>query len=232
MTYEEFFAGIGKYWELFEKGLKKQANKFLSEFAEDFRRSVPRNEGDALLYRFCADYFDGDRFDEHKQERIHLPFHLTGLLNDYLARECKAEKMPQMRWAFQIFGKYYNPHDPNQEELKPYDILEKAYEHPDCDQKTVNLYLERQVYWLWFGAHHFPEGCCITREDYEDTIKTAKRIIAEKRVPAHLAEDTRYYKALYELYYKWNDGDRVGDFAELCAANGLEFHAVKAYYYK
>lgn len=232
MTYEEFIDGIEKYWELFEKGLKKQANKFLFGFAEEFGRSVPQDEGDALLCRFCRDYIDGDRFDEHKRFGLSLPFQLTGLLNDYLTRECRAEKMPQMRWAFQIFGNYYNPHDPNQTELDPYNILEKAYSHPDCDQMTVDLYLKQQVDWLAFGAHHFPEGCCIAREEYEDTIQTAEKIIAEKEVPVHLAEEARYYKALYELYYKWCDGGRVGDFAELCVSERLGFRAIKAFYYK
>lgn len=228
MTYEEFITGISKYWELFEKGLKKQANKFLFGFAEEFKRNVPRDEGDALLCQFCRDYIDGDRFDEHKRFGLSLPFQLTGLLGDYFIRECKAEKMPQMRWMFQIFRRYHT----NQTELDPYNMLEKAYVHPDCDQKTVNLYLEEQVACLEFGAHHFPEGCCIAREEYEDTIKTAEKIIAEKEVPAHLAEETRYYKALYELYYKWSDGGRIGNFEELCVSERLGFRAVKAFFYK
>lgn len=232
MTYEEFITEIEKYWELFEKGLKKQANKFLFGFAEEFKRNVPQDEGDALLFQFCRDYIDGDRFDGHKRFGLSLPFQLTGLLNDYFIRECKSEKMPQMRWAFQIFGKYYNPHDPKRTDLDPYNILEKAYEHPDCDQKTVDLYLGQQVDWLAFGAHHFPEGCCIARGEYEDTIRTAEKIIAEKQVPVQLAEETRYYKALYELYYKWSDGGRIGDFEELCVKERLGFRAVKAFYYK
>lgn len=233
MTYEEFCSEIEKYWELFNNGLKKQANKHLFAFAERFGAEVARDNGDELLFRFCRDYLDGDRFDSHKQYGIErLPFQLTGLLNDYLAHECKAEKMPQMRWAFQLFGRYYNPHDPKQTSLKPYDILAKAYEHPECDQKTVDLYLEQQVEWLSFGAHHFPDGCCIARESYEETIKTAERIIGEKPVPAVLAEETYYYKALYEMYYNWHDGGRNGDFAELCKAEGIEFNAIAAYYYK
>ena len=212
--------------------MKKQANKFLFGFAEEFKRNVPQNEGDELLYQFCRDYIDGGRFDGHKRFGLSLPFQLTELLSDYFIRECKAEKMPQMRWAVQIFGRYYNPHDPNQEELKTYDILEKVYEHPDCDQMTVNLYLEKQVGCLEFGAHHFPEGCCIDREEYEDAIQTAERIIFEKVVPANLVEETRYYKALYELYFKWSDSGRVGDFAELCAAHGIEFHEIRAFYYE
>ena len=230
MTYEEFIAGTEKYWGLFEKGLKKQANKFLFGFAEQFG-DVPQDEGDAILCRFCREYIDGDRFDGHKRFGLSLPFQLTGLLNDYLTRECKAEKMPQMRWAYQIFGKYYNPHDPTQSELDAYNILARAYAHPDCDQKTVDLYLEQQVDWLAFGAHHFPDGCCIAREGYEAAVKTAETIISEKRVPDELIEAARYYKALYELYYRWHDGGRSGDFAELCKAEGLEFHELRAFYY-
>lgn len=174
MTFDEFIEGVERYWELFEQGLKKQANKFLFGFTEEFKRNVPKDEGDALLYRFCREYIDGDRFDDHKRFGLSLPFQLTELLNDYFIRECKAEKMPQMRWAVRIFGRYYNPHDPDQSELRTYDILEKAYEHPDCDQKTVELYPEKQVECLEFGAHHFPEECCITRENYEDTIYTRR----------------------------------------------------------
>lgn len=38
--------------------------------------------------------------------RRHLPFQLTKLLDDYLSRECEKEQMPQMRWAYQIFGNF------------------------------------------------------------------------------------------------------------------------------
>lgn len=232
MTYDEFLAGIGEYWELFEKGLKKQANKFLFGFAEDFKRSVPRDEGDVLLFKFCREYIDGDRFDEHKRFGLSLPFQLTGLLNDYFTRECKAEKMPQMRWAFQLFGKYYNPHDPKRENLKTYDILEKAYEHPECDQKTVDLYFNEQVEWLYWGAHHFPEGCIIARESYRETVATAEKILSEKTVDPVLIQEFNYYVQLYELFYEWSDGGHKGDFGELCESAGLEFHSVKAFYYK
>jgi len=52
MTYEEFIDGIERYWEFFEQGLKKQANKFLFGFTEEFRQRVPQTEGDELLCRF------------------------------------------------------------------------------------------------------------------------------------------------------------------------------------
>lgn len=226
MTYGEFLAAVGEYWELFGKGLKKQANKLLFEFAEGFRKNVPEDNADGLLYQFCWDYLEEKKFPAQRS----LPFQLTGLLFDYLNRECERNKMPQLRWAFQLFGKYYNPHDPKNE-TNPYYILEKAYAHPNCDQKTVDLYFNEQVDWLYWGAHHFPEGCIIAKDSYEYTVKTAEKILSEKPVDPALVEEFRYYKKLYEIYYGWSENGRNGDFYALCEAAGLEFTPVRAFYY-
>ena len=226
MTYDEFLSGVLEYWELFDKGLKKQANKFLFQFAESFKKTVSEENADELLFRFCGEYLDEKRFPVRRS----LPFQLTGLLNDYLNRECECEKMPQMRWAFELFGKYYNPHDP-QNEHNPYYILEKAYNHPDCDQKTVDLYFNEQVDWLYWGAHHFPEGCIIAKDSYENTIKTAEKILLEKTVDPALVEEFGYYKKLYEIYYGWDESGRNGDFYGLCESAGLQFTPVRAFYY-
>ena len=234
MTYEEFSAEIGRYKELFDKGLKKQANKQLFEFADKFKREISQENYDDILCRFCRELLDEGKFPEfciYGSPR--LPFQLTGLIFDCLNRECAENKMPQMRWAYQLFGKYYNPHDP-QNKCDTYSILERAYIHPDCDQKTVDLYFNAQLNELGFGAHHFPDGCCIEREMYEDCISVCERIIAEKsekQIHEGLVEEYRYYKALYELWYNWNDNGRNGDFTGLCKEAGLEFAPVKAYYY-
>lgn len=231
MTYEEFTAGLGEYSALFEKGLKKQANKLLFAFAEDFKKNVPQNEADELLFCFCREFYDGDGFPELREHGcIRLPFQLSGLLYEYLKRECDADKMPQLRWAYQFGGRYYNPHDPNLE-LEPYDVLKRAYEHPDCDRKTVELYFECQIDELGFGAHHFPEGCCIAREVYEEDVRTAERILSEHELPPECHEELAYYKTLYRVYYDWHDGGRNGDFYALCKAAGISFTAPRAFYY-
>lgn len=232
MTYEEFTAGIGEYSALFEKGLKKQANRALFAFAEEFKRNVPQDNADELLFRFCREFYDEGVFPELREHGcIRLPYQLMGLLHEYLNRECAADKMPQLRWAYQLGGRYYNPFDPNLEN-DPYDILEKAYSHPECDQKTVELYFECQIYELDFGAHHFPDGCCIKREVYEEDVRTAERILAEHTLPPEFAEELEYYKTLYRIYFEWSDGGRKGDFDELCRAAGISFTAPKAFYYK
>lgn len=232
MNYEEFCAGLREYWELFDKGLKKQANKYLFEFADDFKKNVPQAEADELLCRFCRECLDEDHFPEFKRFGfLRLPFQLTGLLNDFLNRECGREKMPHMRWAYQLFGMYYNPHDPKNLN-DPYHILERAYAHPDCDQKTAELYFYQQVSELGFGAHHFPEGCCIARTLYEKDVNTAEKILSEKTIDPRMVEEFEYYKKLYEVYYGWRCRGGTEDFYMLCEAAGIGFTAGRAFYYK
>lgn len=231
MTYGEFCAGLAEYSALWSKGLKKQANKYLFAFVEDFKKNVPQSSADELLFRFCREFYDEDKFPELKEHGVsRLPYQIMGLVHEYLKRECKACKMPQMRWAYQLGGRYYNPFDP-QLEQDPYDILMLAYEHPECDRKTVELYFENQMYDLDFGAHHFPEGCCIAREVYLEDVKTAERILAEHELPRECAEELEYFKTLYRVYFEWADGGRKGDFYELVKEAGIDFAAPAAFYY-
>lgn len=234
MTYEEFKAGVDGYIELVDKGLKKQANKALFEFTDRFKANVAEEEADGILYLFCRDILEDGGYPKFREfgfrGTTRLPFQLTGLMFDYLMRECEKNKMPQMRWEYQLFGKYYNPHDPKNEH-SPYEILERAYVHPECDQLTVDLYFDEQLSELDFGAHHFPEGCCIAQETYEDCIAVCERILSEKTVSSEREQEYRDYKTLYELFYNWSDGGRVGRFDEICYAAGLNFSPVEAYYY-
>lgn len=231
MKYDEFITEIQKYWDLRSKGLKKQANSFLFDFTKRFKNDVSESDADKILFQFCHEYIDELKFPGDNLPRRHIPFQITELLNSYLYRECKKNKMPQMRWAFQIFGKYYNPHDPKREN-NPYHILECAYMHEQCDQKTVDLYFNEQVDFLWFGQHHFPEGCIITHEAFENTVQTAKKILSEKSVNPSLVEEFEYYVKLYQIYFDWQNNGRNGDFYELCKSEGLEYEPVSTFYYK
>lgn len=231
MIYEEFTARLGEYSALFDKGLKKQANKLLFAFAENFKNNVSQDNADELLFRFCSEFYDEGGFPELREHGcIRLPYQLMGLLHEYLNRECAAEKMPQMRWAYQLGGRYYNPFDPKLEQ-DPYDVLKRAYEHPDCDQKTVELYFESQIDELGFGAHHFPDGCCIARKVYEEDVQIAEKILAEHTLPPAFAEELEYYKTLYRVFFEWENSGGKGDFDELCEAAGISFTAPKAFYY-
>ena len=108
MTYEEFKAGVEEYIDLVDKGLKKQANKRLFEFADSFKADVPEAEADAILFRFCRDILEDDGYPKFREFGFRgtsrLPFQLSGLVFGYLLRECERNKMPQLRWEYQLFG--------------------------------------------------------------------------------------------------------------------------------
>lgn len=231
MNYEQFITEIQKYWDLREKGLKKQANKFLFAFTRHFKEHVSISDADVILFQFCREYIDELKFPGDHLPRRHLPFQMTELLNDYLNRECEKDKMPQMRWTFQIFGERYNPHDPKREH-NPYYILERAYAHRECDQQTVDLYFGQQVDFLWWGQHHFPEGCIITQEEFHHTVCTANQILSEKRVDPGLVASFEYYVKLYHIYFEWQAKGRMGSFYERCKMEGIEYKGIPAFYYQ
>lgn len=230
MSYDEFITEIKKYRDLRSKGLKKQANRFLFDFTEHFKREVSEDNADEILFQFCREYIDELKFPGDNLPRHHIPFQITELLNSYFIRECEKNKMPQMRWTYQILGKYFNPHDPGREH-NPYHILERAYAHEKCDQQTVDLYFSEQVEYLWWGQHHFPEGCIITREEFEETVQTANKILSEKQVNPSQIADFEYYVKLYHIYFDWQESGRDGDFFELCKAEGLEYEPIPTFYY-
>lgn len=230
MIYDEFIAAVDKYRDLFESGLKKQANKYLFEFT-DSCAEIPREELDAILERFCRECIDGGLYAEHRRGNAgNLPFQLTRLLDEYLKRQSALDKMPHMRWAYQLFGRYYNPHDP-QNEHPAYRILERAYNHRERDLKTAELFLEEQLSVLEFGAHHFPDGCCIERSAYREAVTLAEKILTENNISQGLADELDYYRRLYTVWYEWFDSGRQGDFAEKCRAAGLKWEEIPAYYY-
>lgn len=231
MNYKQFITEIQKYWDLRSRGLKKQANSFLFEFTGHFKAEVSEDEADNILFQFCREYLDEMKFPGTHLPCRHLPFQITELLNNYLNRECEKDKMPQMRWAFQLFGKYYNPHDPKCEQ-NPYHILERAYTHEQCDQQTVDLYFGELVNHLWWGQHHFPEGCIITKASFEDTVCTANKILSEKSVNSSLVSEFEYYVKLYHIYFKWAENNRSEDFYELCNGEGIAYKGIAAFYYK
>lgn len=63
-------------------------------------------DADAVLFQFCREYLDEMKFPGDSLPRRHLPFQIAELLDSYLGRECEKNKMPQMRWAYQIFGNF------------------------------------------------------------------------------------------------------------------------------
>ena len=231
-TYEIWLNGLGLYLDMYEKGLKKQANKYISSFINEFEHSVPKEDLRKILWRFCHEICDEDKHSQLlSRGNGSMPYAAGKVVWNYLKNQCESETMPHMRWAFQLFGKYYNPFDP-QLELDMFKVLKKAYEHKDCDQKTVDLYFNEILEQLYWGAHHFPNGCIITREAYEKAIKTAEMILAEKQVPQKLVETYLYYCKLYQCFYEYEESRCEKDFYQLCEKAGIKYESKPAYYFQ
>ena len=219
--YDEFIDGIEKYFKLYDKGLKKQANVYIKNFVNDFEKDVPKQNRDKILFRLCYEMLDEDKHENFtKRGNGSLPYDINKAVWNYLKHQCKLEKMPQMRWIFELYNTHYNPFDPKGE-YNTYKILEKAYIHSECDQKTVDLYFREQLKWLEWGAHHFPEGCIITKDSYEKTVKTAEKIISENYVCSYLKQAFEYFLKLYDCFYKYEDSGE--DFYKLCENEKIKF---------
>lgn len=234
MTYYEFIEGIKQYVELFNKGLKKRANKELFDFMDNFRETVPENEADEILNKFCGDYFDENKLNWGDSRGVggtwEIPFQLRKLLGEHFSRCGNFDKMPQMRWCFETFGNYYDPERCSN--FKDFNMLEKIYRRTDRDQKSVNYYFNEQIEILYWGSHHFPEGCIITRDTYYNTVNTAEAILSENVIPENMIEEFEYYKKLYECFFDWEDGGRKGDFGRQCEKAGIdEFNPMITVYY-
>lgn len=234
MTYDEFIRNVEHYNSLVDKGLKKQANKELFAFTDNFQKTVPTDEADDILNSFCRDYFDEDKLNWSDSRGAggiwEIPFQLRHLLEEHFSRCGNFDKMPQMRWCFETFGNYYDPE--RRSGYKDFNMLEKIYNRSDRDQKSVNYYFNEQIEVLFWGSHHFPEGCIITSETYYTTVKIAEAILSENTIPEEMISEFEYYKKLYECFFAWEDGGRKGDFGEMCEKAGIEgFHPIPTIYY-
>lgn len=230
-AYEIWLNGIDLYLSMYEKGLKKQANKYISSFIDEYEHSVSEEDFKKVLWRFCQEICDEDKHSQLlNRGNGNLPYDLGRVVWNYLKNQCESETMPHMRWAFQLFGKHYNPFNP-QLELDMFKILKRAYEHRDCDSKTVDLYFNEILEQLYWGAHHFPDACIITREAYEKTVETAEMILAEKQVPQKLVETYMYYCKLYQCFYEYEESGHEKNFYELCERVGIKYKSMPTYYF-
>ena len=89
-----------------------------------------------------------------------------------------------------------------------------------------------QLVSLWWGQHHFPESIRITKEEFENIVGVATKILSEKTVDPQIVEEFEYYMKLYQIYFEWQNNDRNGDFYELFRKEGLAFEGVPVIYYK
>lgn len=225
MDFDEFIEGLSHYYLLYDKGLKKQANKYIEDYVQTISTGDSHKLND-VLFRLAQELCDIKSYDFLKRAKRgngRIPYALDMLLRDYLYSECLENKMPHLRWFYELyqsdkFGGIYAK-----------DMLERAYLSADCDKKTIELLF---VFWLGvleWGAHHFPEGCIITKEAMCNAVKQCKKIIFEKEVDEKLKTELHYYEILYQCYYKYEDDGRSKSFQEYCNEANIDFQVSKIF---
>ena len=227
-NFDEFLENVLHYYQLYEQGLKKQANKYIEDYVHTISAG-DRKELNDVLFLFAQELCDIKKYDSmglRERGNGRIPYALDMLLRDYLYSECLENKMPQLRWFYELykndkFGVMYAK-----------DMLERAYLSADCDQKTVTLLFASWLGVLGWGAHHFPEGCIITREEMHNAVEQCKKIMSEKEVDEELIAELHYWELLYQCYYKYVDEGRSKSFQEYCDEAEIEFHGLITVYYQ
>lgn len=225
MKYCEFDDAIGHYWDLYEKGLKKQANKYIENVSGKIE-AINAFEKETIFCSFLNELCDGHKYDcLKKRGNGQMPYALKKSIRNWLYKRCQAGRMPELRWFYELFR-----HDAFGVKYAC-DFLEKAYKSRECDLKTVNLLFASYLDVLGWGAHHFPEACIIDCAARDDAMEQCRKIMREKSVDEKLQAQLKYYEILYSCYHSYCSDGKKKDFKQYCSEANIEFYECKAFSY-
>ncbi|MDO5045850.1 hypothetical protein [Campylobacter sp.] len=219
MNYDEFLKKLTQYQELYDKGLKKQANAHLRSFMVKFDK-VNGELKDKIWLEFCLNLYDICDF-AHKilksRGNGELPYEINLRLHEYLVRNTQEGKMPHLRWFYELV------HDE--------DALNKAYAHELCDEQTIMLVFSRHIYNLYWWSHHLPDSCLSDKSRIENEIAACEKMILRHDIDILQRREFEYYKKLYEIWFSYNI-TKDGNFEKFCNDRGLSFYKEKIYSYE
>lgn len=200
MQYEKIKKYLAGYDTLYSQGMKKDANRELQELCLWIDSLAPETV-DALLKKLVEDICETETFAFlFKRGNGQLPFQLKKIVRNWLLPKCKQEKMPELRWFYQIYK-----NDPDNAEYA-YSCLESAYAHAADDQKTRELILERNVEALEFGLHELPIGLLISDEEAQHIFQQCDTIIQCGDAPTGIIKRYNVSKREYDAYINSKNG--------------------------
>ncbi len=92
MNYGQFITEIQKYYDLRDKGLNKQTNRFLFAFTNRFKENVSEKEADDILFQFCKEYVDEKKFsDTDMPDRLQFLFQKLSDIWIIFLTQCRLE---------------------------------------------------------------------------------------------------------------------------------------------
>lgn len=225
MQYADFLAGINGYYERYGAGLKKQANAHMKAWMSDLRSNTSAREQEEILVKFCTGLCDtGDLHWMRERGNGQLPYELHNWLRDTLYPYCVQNRMPYLRWYYELYRNDKIGHEIAAE------LLLRAYHHEECDGRTVELVMKYWLNMLGFGAHHFPTVCCIQEEDYQQAMEHCLEILENHDVAPVLRSTVAYYRKLYGAWERYERSDREVDFLVCCEHEGIEFEGAPMFF--
>ncbi|MCM1045482.1 MAG: GNAT family N-acetyltransferase [Candidatus Gastranaerophilales bacterium] len=225
MEYYEFDDALKHYNDLYERGLKKEANKYIESFSKEME-TAEESEKEQIFYRFIGDLCDSHRYDYLKMRgNGELPFALKQDIRHWLYERCLADKMPELRWFYELF------HNDAFGVKYTHDFLKKAYKSKECDAKTVNLLFASYIDILGWGAHHFPDARIIDNQARDDAFEQCRKIMEERIVDETLQAQLKYYEVLYSCYDRYCSDGKKKDFKQYCTEANIAFYECEAFYF-
>lgn len=226
MDCSTFSQYLDEYGELWHRGLKKQANSVMKELVDRLEKLPTDEERDALIIPLCQEFFARKAQGESPLgHHGRLPYGLEQLVEKTMGRQCDRQGMPRLRWYFELFR--YNPTFSERALAR----LRQALACKDVDQESVNLYFDELLEWLWFGRHHFPEGCIYPTEEYHDLINEGEGLIRKFSLDDQRIASFQHHKRLYDCWDEWKARDKEGSFEDLCDEMGVPFRVTGTYCY-
>lgn len=224
MNYTDFIEKITCYYKQYESGLKKQANALMKTAICELRK-VSAEEQDEILVQFCTALCDTRELQWMlNRGNGRLPFELHNWLRDALYPYCVQNRMPHLRWYYELYKSDETGHK------IAADLLFRAYQHEARDRQTVELLLKYWLHMLGFGAHHFPAGCCVTEQDYQQALVQCLEIVEKHDVAPALRSAVEYYRKLYAAWERYEDTGREADFHVCCNEEGISFKGAPMFF--
>ena len=212
------------------KGLKKVANQKLRDMI-NFVNLKSKDKIKEFVDFICIERFEKENIKDFQQPLV------EDLILPILVEGVEAEKMPYLRWIYQI-NLYSNSNYKNIDKIEYYtseEVLIKANLIDPNDIQTVilliNIYIDR----LSFGSHHFPENILCEKEEVDELLSKSNDLIDRYKdklsMVSVMIEDLEYYKDLYESWFKYKNECSEISFTEWCVINNKTYSWVQTFYY-
>lgn len=170
--------------------------------------------------------FSLDLFGYQKERYGRLSYFLNQILTECLQKQAYGNKMSEMRYYSEL-AKY----DKNSA-IEAYELLSRAYEHPDCDERTIYLMFERHLNLIDFATHHFTDGYVVDENVVKETFDKCELMIKKHKICHEQIKGYYYYKKLCQAFDLYEADHRSKDFDVYVEKVNLKYTPAKAYYYK